>query len=127
MDYGWYIDQTLRKFPNLIDARFLLLRQGGGRWLTTGATAEARPGTARYADSDAGCEEMGVYQCWSCGTICYRANGRRSWVCLHALRPTTQHATRVLHILGVDDQFAGLTYCDYAEPNFTCKPGETIC
>ncbi|KAI9090161.1 Haloacid dehalogenase-like hydrolase-domain-containing protein [Phlyctochytrium arcticum] len=34
------------------------------------------------------------------------------------------HAKRVLKFLGIDDQFAGLTFCDYAKPNFSCKPEE---
>ena len=33
-----------------------------------------------------------------------------------------QHAKRVLHILGVEDQIEGLVYCDYSDPNFCCKP-----
>ncbi|KAJ2840743.1 suppressor of deletion of TFIIS [Coemansia sp. 'formosensis'] len=32
------------------------------------------------------------------------------------------HARRVLKCLQVDDLFEGITYCDYAEPNFPCKP-----
>ncbi|KAJ2860997.1 suppressor of deletion of TFIIS [Coemansia aciculifera] len=33
-----------------------------------------------------------------------------------------EHARRVLKCLQVDDLFEGITYCDYAEPNFPCKP-----
>ncbi|KAJ1879431.1 suppressor of deletion of TFIIS [Coemansia sp. RSA 1722] len=32
------------------------------------------------------------------------------------------HARRVLQCLGIDDLFEGITYCDYTEPNFPCKP-----
>ncbi|KAJ2367939.1 suppressor of deletion of TFIIS [Coemansia sp. RSA 2610] len=32
------------------------------------------------------------------------------------------HARRVLKCLGVDDLFEGITYCDYTEPDFPCKP-----
>jgi hypothetical protein len=33
-----------------------------------------------------------------------------------------QHANRVLNILNLADQIEGLVYCDYEQPNFTCKP-----
>ncbi|KAJ2491720.1 suppressor of deletion of TFIIS [Coemansia sp. RSA 2050] len=33
-----------------------------------------------------------------------------------------EHASRVLKCLQVDDLFEGITYCDYAEPDFPCKP-----
>ncbi|KAJ2246447.1 suppressor of deletion of TFIIS [Coemansia sp. RSA 455] len=32
------------------------------------------------------------------------------------------HARRVLKCLQVDDLFEGITYCDYTEPDFPCKP-----
>ncbi len=32
------------------------------------------------------------------------------------------HARRVVKLLGVDDLFEGLTYCDYAAERFVCKP-----
>ncbi|OCH92938.1 pyrimidine 5-nucleotidase [Obba rivulosa] len=32
------------------------------------------------------------------------------------------HARRVLQIIGVEDLIEGLVYCDYSEPNFSCKP-----
>ncbi|KAI8325961.1 pyrimidine 5'-nucleotidase [Martensiomyces pterosporus] len=32
------------------------------------------------------------------------------------------HAQRVLRGLQVEDLFEGITYCDYTEPNFPCKP-----
>ncbi|KAJ1668350.1 suppressor of deletion of TFIIS [Coemansia sp. RSA 1813] len=32
------------------------------------------------------------------------------------------HARRVLSCLGVEDLFEGVTFCDYTEPNFPCKP-----
>ncbi|KAN0060795.1 hypothetical protein ACQY0O_007454 [Thecaphora frezii] len=33
-----------------------------------------------------------------------------------------QHADRVLRLLGIDDQVEGIVYCDYAVPDFSCKP-----
>ncbi|ORX72050.1 pyrimidine 5'-nucleotidase [Linderina pennispora] len=33
-----------------------------------------------------------------------------------------EHAERVLKCLGVRDLFEGITYCDYSEHNFACKP-----
>lgn len=33
-----------------------------------------------------------------------------------------QHAQRVLRILHLEDLIDGLIFCDYAEPNFVCKP-----
>ncbi|KAJ3032222.1 hypothetical protein HDV00_007957 [Rhizophlyctis rosea] len=48
-----------------------------------------------------------------------RMRGAKKWAFTNAGK---YHATRVLNILGIHDQFAGLTYCDYAEPNFSCKP-----
>jgi pyrimidine and pyridine-specific 5'-nucleotidase len=32
------------------------------------------------------------------------------------------HGRRVVKLLGVDDLFEGLTYCDYAEEKIICKP-----
>ncbi|OZJ06081.1 hypothetical protein BZG36_01110 [Bifiguratus adelaidae] len=32
------------------------------------------------------------------------------------------HAKRVLKILDIEDQFDGITYVDYSEPDFSCKP-----
>lgn len=32
------------------------------------------------------------------------------------------HARRVIRLLGVDDMFEGVTYCDYAAPRLICKP-----
>ena len=32
------------------------------------------------------------------------------------------HAHRVLQILQIEDQIEGLVYCDYKQPNFSCKP-----
>jgi pyrimidine and pyridine-specific 5'-nucleotidase len=32
------------------------------------------------------------------------------------------HAKRVVRLLGIDDLFDGLTYCDYAKVPFVCKP-----
>ena len=32
------------------------------------------------------------------------------------------HATRVIRLLGIDDLFEGMTYCDYTQPKLVCKP-----
>lgn len=34
----------------------------------------------------------------------------------------SKHAERVLRILNLDDQIDGLVFCDYTQPNFSCKP-----
>lgn len=36
------------------------------------------------------------------------------------------HATRVVRLLGVDDLFEGLTYCDYGQVPLICKPHEDM-
>ncbi|KAI1437204.1 Haloacid dehalogenase-like hydrolase-domain-containing protein [Xylaria sp. CBS 124048] len=36
------------------------------------------------------------------------------------------HARRVVKLLGVDDLFEGLTYCDYTERPFMCKPSTAM-
>jgi pyrimidine and pyridine-specific 5'-nucleotidase len=36
------------------------------------------------------------------------------------------HGRRVVKILGVEDLFEGLTYCDYAGRPFVCKPSEAM-
>ncbi|KAF9495396.1 pyrimidine 5-nucleotidase [Pleurotus eryngii] len=43
----------------------------------------------------------------------------RVWALTNAYRT---HAERVLMILNLTDQIDGLVFCDYAEPNFVCKP-----
>ncbi|KIL00627.1 hypothetical protein PAXRUDRAFT_821525 [Paxillus rubicundulus Ve08.2h10] len=43
----------------------------------------------------------------------------RVWALTNAYK---HHANRVLKILNLTDQIEGLVYCDYEEPNFTCKP-----
>jgi len=43
----------------------------------------------------------------------------RVWALTNAYK---NHANRVLKILNVQDQVEGLVYCDYEQPNFTCKP-----
>ncbi|KAI0081720.1 pyrimidine 5-nucleotidase [Panus rudis PR-1116 ss-1] len=43
----------------------------------------------------------------------------RVWALTNAYR---NHAYRVLKILKVEDLIEGVVYCDYAEPNFSCKP-----
>ncbi|RUS23380.1 HAD-like domain-containing protein [Endogone sp. FLAS-F59071] len=45
----------------------------------------------------------------------------RKWIVTNA---GLAHARRVLRILQIEDQFEGITYCDYTEPNFICKPEE---
>lgn len=32
------------------------------------------------------------------------------------------HGERVVKLLGIDDLFEGITYCDYAQPTLICKP-----
>jgi len=32
------------------------------------------------------------------------------------------HGKRVVHLLGVEDMFEGITYCDYAAEKLLCKP-----
>jgi pyrimidine and pyridine-specific 5'-nucleotidase len=32
------------------------------------------------------------------------------------------HAKRVVKLLGIDDLFEGITYCDYSQVPFICKP-----
>ncbi|KKA18659.1 Uncharacterized protein T310_7379 [Rasamsonia emersonii CBS 393.64] len=36
------------------------------------------------------------------------------------------HAKRVVRLLGVDDLFEGITYCDYSQPQLVCmhRPGD---
>lgn len=36
------------------------------------------------------------------------------------------HAKRVVRLLGVEDCFEGLTYCDYAAERLVCKPNEEM-
>ncbi|KAI6035156.1 pyrimidine 5-nucleotidase [Pisolithus orientalis] len=43
----------------------------------------------------------------------------RVWALTNAYK---NHANRVLTILGVRDQIEGVVFCDYENPNFTCKP-----
>ncbi|KAI0030704.1 pyrimidine 5-nucleotidase [Vararia minispora EC-137] len=43
----------------------------------------------------------------------------RVWALTNAYKP---HAERVLRILQLDGLVDGLIYCDYAQPNFSCKP-----
>jgi pyrimidine and pyridine-specific 5'-nucleotidase len=43
----------------------------------------------------------------------------RMWLVTNAY---VTHAKRVLKLLGIDDLFEGLTYCDYAEMPIVCKP-----
>ncbi|KAK9667457.1 Suppressor of disruption of TFIIS [Basidiobolus ranarum] len=43
----------------------------------------------------------------------------KKWAFTNAALP---HAKRVLSILGIEDQFEGITYCDYSIPNFLAKP-----
>jgi pyrimidine and pyridine-specific 5'-nucleotidase len=32
------------------------------------------------------------------------------------------HARRVIRLLGIEDIFEGITYCDYSQPKLVCKP-----
>ena len=32
------------------------------------------------------------------------------------------HGERVVRLLGIDDMFEGITYCDYSQPRIICKP-----
>jgi len=43
----------------------------------------------------------------------------RVWALTNAYK---HHARRVLKILDLEDQIEGLINCDYAQPNFVCKP-----
>ncbi|KAF4967709.1 hypothetical protein FSARC_4770 [Fusarium sarcochroum] len=43
----------------------------------------------------------------------------RLWLLTNAY---VNHGKRVVRLLGVDDKFEGLTYCDYAQVPFVCKP-----
>lgn len=36
------------------------------------------------------------------------------------------HAKRVVRLLGVDDLFEGVTYCDYSKPPLVCKPNQDM-
>ncbi|KAH8804778.1 Haloacid dehalogenase-like hydrolase-domain-containing protein [Xylogone sp. PMI_703] len=36
------------------------------------------------------------------------------------------HGKRVVRLLGVDDLFEGMTYCDYGAPTLICKPHEAM-
>ncbi|KAL4780358.1 Haloacid dehalogenase-like hydrolase-domain-containing protein [Aspergillus varians] len=36
------------------------------------------------------------------------------------------HGKRVVKLLGVDDLFEGITYCDYSQPPLVCKPSQTM-
>jgi len=36
------------------------------------------------------------------------------------------HGKRVVRILGIDDQFEGITYCDYGASPMLCKPDERV-
>lgn len=38
------------------------------------------------------------------------------------IREPGQHATRVLQILKLDDLIEDIVFCDYAVPDFSCKP-----
>lgn len=43
----------------------------------------------------------------------------RLWLFTNAYKT---HGQRVVKLLGIDDQFEGLTYCNYAAVPFVCKP-----
>ncbi|KAF9292022.1 hypothetical protein BGZ68_000590 [Mortierella alpina] len=46
-------------------------------------------------------------------------NIEKKWLFTNAGK---NHALRVVKVLGLEGLFDGLTYCDYQEPNFICKP-----
>ncbi|KAI7820543.1 HAD-like domain-containing protein, partial [Gamsiella multidivaricata] len=46
-------------------------------------------------------------------------NIEKKWLFTNAGK---NHALRVIKCLGLEGCFDGLTYCDYLEPNFVCKP-----
>lgn len=43
----------------------------------------------------------------------------RLWLFTNAY---VNHAKRVVHLLGIEDKFEGVTYCDYSSVPFVCKP-----
>ncbi|KAL0941683.1 uncharacterized protein CTRU02_204446 [Colletotrichum truncatum] len=45
----------------------------------------------------------------------------RLWLFTNAY---VNHGKRVVRLLGIDDLFEGLTYCDYAQVPFLCKPAK---
>ena len=47
----------------------------------------------------------------------------RLWLFTNAY---VHHARRVVRLLGVDDLFDGITYCDYASPPLLCKPAPAM-
>ncbi|KAF4414215.1 Uncharacterized protein CFRS1_v014254 [Colletotrichum fructicola] len=47
----------------------------------------------------------------------------RLWLLTNAY---VTHAKRVIRILGVEDLFEGLTYCDYSQVPFICKPNKNM-
>ncbi|KAI9807667.1 MAG: hypothetical protein M1825_005608 [Sarcosagium campestre] len=47
----------------------------------------------------------------------------RPWLFTNAYR---SHGERVVRLLGVDDLFEGMTYCDYAAPSIVCKPHKAM-
>lgn len=47
----------------------------------------------------------------------------RVWLLTNAY---VNHGKRVVKLLGIDDQFEGLTFCDYGEMPLVCKPHEDM-
>ncbi|KAA8644145.1 hypothetical protein EYZ11_001719 [Aspergillus tanneri] len=47
----------------------------------------------------------------------------RLWLLTNAY---VTHAKRVIKLLGVDDMFEGVTYCDYSQTPLVCKPSQTM-
>ncbi|KAG1440062.1 hypothetical protein G6F56_012058 [Rhizopus delemar] len=45
----------------------------------------------------------------------------KKWVFTNAYKP---HALRCLQLLGIENEFDGLTYTNYTIPEFNCKPGK---
>lgn len=51
----------------------------------------------------------------------------KSKVTLHLFTNAyVNHAEKVVKLIGIDDLFDGLTYCDYAEQPLLCKPDERM-
>ncbi|KAE8144773.1 Haloacid dehalogenase-like hydrolase-domain-containing protein [Aspergillus avenaceus] len=47
----------------------------------------------------------------------------RLWLLTNAY---VNHGKRVVKLLGIDDLFEGITYCDYSQPRLVCKPTQEM-
>lgn len=52
-----------------------------------------------------------------------RASGTRLWLFTNAY---VKHGRRVVGLLGVEDLFEGITFCDYAAERLLCKPAREV-